>query len=188
MVRSSATTESGDRVNGQRVSSYRINSTRINSARINSDRLNSYRIEGSDHTEYSQEDDSISYTTEGDVLFDSDDHQLRSDAETELQTIADDIADRDDDYSIRVEGHTDNLPSQEYADNDELSEDRAQSVADWLTDNTDVTSGEITAEGMGEDHPRSDNDTDEGRQQNRRVVITVTPDDYEPEIDYETEE
>lgn len=181
------TTESGDRVPSTRLPSYRVDSMRVDSARVDSDRLDSYRVEGTEHTEYSEHDETTSYTTEGDVLFDSDQHALRSEAETELQAIADDIGERDESYTIRVEGHTDDLPSQEYADNAELSEQRAEAVVEWLRDNTTVSSGDVTAEGMGEDHPRADNNSEEGRQQNRRVVITVIPKDYEPEIDYEVD-
>src|SRR5699024_11952114 len=83
-----------------------------------------YRIDGADHTEYAEDDATVSYTTEGDVLFDSDEHTLRSDAAAELQAIADDIEQRDDDYKITVEGHTDNLTTEQSADNDELSEQR----------------------------------------------------------------
>lgn len=130
----------------------------------------------------------MSYTTEGDVLFDSDDHELRSDAEAELQAIADDIALRGDAYTITVEGHTDDLPSQDYADNTDLSEQRAESVVAWLQDNADVAADDMSAKGMGDEHPRASNDSEDGRQENRRVVITVTPTNYEPDIDYEVED
>src|SRR5699024_12239370 len=115
-------------------------------------------------------------------------HAPRSDAEAALQAIADDSRRRDDSYTIRVEGHTDDLPSQEYADNTELSEQRAAAVVEWLQDNTNVSSQDVTPQGMGEDHPRADNNSEDGRQQNRRVVITVIPEDYEPEIDYEVDD
>lgn len=148
--------------------------------------LEGYRLEGAEDTERTDRQDQISYTTEGDVLFDSDEYELRSDAESELQAISDDIAERDDDYVIEVEGHTDDLPTSVYEDNYELSELRAESVVEWLVDNTGVDPDSITAEGLGEDHPRADNDTDEGRQQNRRVVITVEPaDGGDAEVDYE---
>lgn len=148
-----------------------------------------YVLDGADHTEYSERDETTSYTTEGDVLFDSDEHELRGDAESELRVIADDIAEREGDYVIDVEGHTDDLPSVAYGDNDELSELRAESVMNWLVDNAGIDAGAISAEGLGEAYPRADNDSDEGRQQNRRVVITVKPaDGGQSEIDYELED
>lgn len=144
-----------------------------------------YTLEGAEHTEYSEKDATTSYTTEGDVLFASDEHELRADAEPELQTIADDIADRDDDFVIEVEGHTDHLQTTAYEDNQELSKLRAESVVAWLTENAGVDESGISAEGLGAEYPRAANDTDDGRQQNRRVVITVKPEDEEPAIDYE---
>ena len=174
---------------GDNLPGYSVPGTSVSGASIAGDMLEGYQV--SDHTERSGEDESVSYTTEGDVLFDSSEYELRSDAESELQAVADDIAERDDDFIIKVEGHTDDVPvdpDQDFSDNDELSELRAESVAQWLTDNAGVDEGDITAEGLGEDHPRADNDTDEGRQLNRRVVITVQPEDYESNLDYELEE
>lgn len=185
--RSDELVDSGDYVSFDGLSSYQIPSISVGSANVESRYLEAYRVDGADHTEYAEDDATVSYTTEGDVLFDSDEHTLRSDAAAELQAIADDIERRDDDYKITVEGHTDNLTTEEYADNDELSEQRAESVVSWLQDNANVAEDDITAKGMGEDYPRASNDTDEGRQENRRVVITVTPVDYEPEIDFEFE-
>ncbi|WP_022871710.1 OmpA family protein [Nesterenkonia alba] len=155
---------------------------------IPTERLETYRLDGSDHTERTDDDDAVSYITEGDVLFDSDEYELRSDAESELEAIAEDIAARDDDFVIVVEGHTDNLPTEVYDDNDELSELRAESVVEWLVTNADVDVDVITAIGRGEDYPRADNDTEEGRAENRRVVITVYPEDAEDEIDYDLED
>lgn len=185
--RSDMLTDSGDWVDLENLPSYQVSSISVDGAHVESGYLESYRVEGADHTEYAEEDQSVSYTTEGDVLFDSDDHSLRSDAEPELQAIADDIAERDDDYTITVEGHTDDLPTEEYSDNNDLSKQRAESVATWLQENADVAEDDLTAEGRGDEYPRASNDSDEGRQENRRVVITVTPVDYEPEIDYEVE-
>lgn len=181
-------TESGDWVYMDNLPSYQVPSLTVGSASVESGYLESYRVEGADHTEYAEKDEAVSYTTEGDVLFDSDDHELRSDAEAELQAIADDIALRGDAYTITVEGHTDDLPSQDYADNTDLSEQRAESVVAWLQDNADVATDDMSAKGMGDEHPRASNDSEDGRQENRRVVITVTPTNYEPDIDYEVED
>ena len=186
--RSDELVDSGEYIAFEGLSPYQIPSISVGSANVESQYLESYRVEGADHTEYAEDDATVSYTTEGDVLFDSDTHALQSDAESELQAIADDIGLRDDDYKITVEGHTDDLTTEEYADNDELSEKRAESVVSWLQDNANVAEDDITAKGRGEDYPRASNDTDEGRQENRRVVITVTPVDHEPEINFEIED
>lgn len=74
--------------------------------------------------------------------------------------------------NARVDGHTDSTGSDAY--NLALSQVRAQTVAAALT-----TGGlRFTPEqvvGHGETMPLSDNDTPEGRQDNRRVVVIVTP-------------
>ena len=175
-------------ISGYSMSGYSASGTSVSGASVSGDSLSGYVLEGSEGTERADLDETTSYTTEGDVLFDSDEYELRADAESELQAVADDIVQRDDDYVIEVEGHTDDLPTSVYDDNYELSELRAESVVDWLIDNAEVDESTISAEGLGEDYPRADNDSDEGRQQNRRVVITIQPEDYDPEVDYELED
>lgn len=187
-ARGGGASNSGTHINLMALNPYSIKPQWLPAAHIPADYLESYVVEGTENTEVAERDEVTAYTTEGDVLFDSDDHELRSDATAELQAITDDIAERGDDVTITVEGHTDNLPSQKYTDNTELSERRAGSVLQWLTDNTDIAAGDMTAKGLGEEHPRASNSSDDGRQQNRRVVITVTPKDYDPSIDYQVDD
>jgi OOP family OmpA-OmpF porin len=73
------------------------------------------------------------------------------------------------DLRIEVAGHTDSRGAEAY--NQDLSNRRANAVADYLR-NAGVTNS-ITARGYGESEPIASNDTDEGRQQNRRVVLRV---------------
>ena len=76
-----------------------------------------------------------------------------------------------------------------FSDNYELSELRAEAVQQWVEDNVGIGSGEISAAGLGEQYPRADNGTEEGRELNRRVVITVIPESAEDaEIEYELDE
>ena len=70
-----------------------------------------------------------------------------------------------------VEGHTDSEGDADY--NLQLSERRAQAVADYL-EAKGVAVGRLTAKGIGESQPMADNDTAEGRAQNRRVVLRRT--------------
>lgn len=73
-----------------------------------------------------------------------------------------------------VEGHTDSTGSPEY--NQQLSERRAAAVkAQFVT--AGMPTANVRAVGRGETQPIAGNDTPEGRTQNRRVVIIVTPDD-----------
>jgi outer membrane protein OmpA-like peptidoglycan-associated protein len=70
-----------------------------------------------------------------------------------------------------VVGHTDNTGTDAY--NQELSERRAQSVASYLQ-GKGIAVGRLAASGAGESEPIADNDTEEGRAQNRRVVLKRT--------------
>lgn len=70
--------------------------------------------------------------------------------------------------NIDVVGHTDSRGTDSY--NQGLSERRAQSVVDYLT-NAGVSANRLFATGRGESEPIASNDTAEGRQQNRRVEI-----------------
>jgi outer membrane protein OmpA-like peptidoglycan-associated protein len=76
--------------------------------------------------------------------------------------------------TIRLDGYTDNVGTQEY--NLGLSERRAAAVRDYLIKEADVNSSKITVVGHGEAYPVADNKTAEGRAQNRRVEISILSD------------
>jgi outer membrane protein OmpA-like peptidoglycan-associated protein len=73
---------------------------------------------------------------------------------------------------IEVAGHTDSTGSDTY--NQQLSERRANAVAAYLRTRS-VLGDRIITVGMGETRPVASNDTDAGRQQNRRVELTLVP-------------
>jgi outer membrane protein OmpA-like peptidoglycan-associated protein len=73
---------------------------------------------------------------------------------------------------IVVDGHTDSTGSDVY--NQQLSERRANSVAGFLR-SSGVDSRRILAGGFGETQPIATNETPQGRAQNRRVEITLSP-------------
>jgi len=73
---------------------------------------------------------------------------------------------------IEVAGHTDSTGTNEY--NQQLSERRAASVARYLR-TRNVLGERIIEIGMGEERPIADNSTEAGRQQNRRVELTLVP-------------
>jgi OmpA-OmpF porin, OOP family len=74
---------------------------------------------------------------------------------------------------IEVQGHTDSLGSREI--NERLSEERADSVRMYLIENGAVDSSNISIAGFGDQRPLATNRTKEGREQNRRVDIIITP-------------
>ncbi len=71
---------------------------------------------------------------------------------------------------VQIAGHTDSRGAEAY--NQGLSERRAASVRDYLAAGG-FPAGQMSTVGFGETQPVATNDTDEGRQQNRRVVITA---------------
>lgn len=99
--------------------------------------------------------------------FNYDDNQLDSQQEiTKLQEYLQTHANS----TIVISGHTDSKGSQDY--NRQLSESRAGFVMSLLV-RKGVNATKITTQGMGESVPLSPNETEEGRKQNRRVVVQV---------------
>lgn len=84
------------------------------------------------------------------------------------------------DETIRIEGHTDNVPigqtlQAKYFSNWELSGGRASSVVRHFIDSHGIAPTRMEAVGFSEYRPVASNDTWEGRQRNRRVAIVLTP-------------
>jgi len=73
---------------------------------------------------------------------------------------------------IEVAGHTDNVGGREY--NIGLSQGRAESVRNYLTEIEPGLISNLSAHGYGMSMPKADNNTKEGRQSNRRVQLRVT--------------
>jgi outer membrane protein OmpA-like peptidoglycan-associated protein len=107
-----------------------------------------------------------------DVLFAVNSYQLRPNAQLALAKFAG-IVQAYPGLHLQVEGNTDSTGTPEY--NQRLSEKRANSVRDFLV-SQGVKSGDITAQGLGENNPVASNDTAQGRKQNRRVEIVVSGD------------
>lgn len=76
------------------------------------------------------------------------------------------------DMMIVVEGHTDSMGDEKY--NQILSQRRANAVRQALIDGYGINQQRIMAIGYGESRPIANNSTQEGRQQNRRVTVTVS--------------
>ena len=72
---------------------------------------------------------------------------------------------------LQLEGHTDSIGSDEF--NQTLSEKRAFAVRDYLV-GANISGNSLTAVGFGKANPVASNDTDAGRQQNRRVEMVVS--------------
>jgi outer membrane protein OmpA-like peptidoglycan-associated protein len=106
----------------------------------------------------------------GDILFDFDKYDIRPDAQEALGKVAVVIRAYPG-KAVLIEGHTDSEGSEEY--NLKLSLSRAESVKQWLQEKEDLRETNVETKGWGETKPRATNETEEGRQRNRRVEITV---------------
>jgi len=79
-----------------------------------------------------------------------------------------------DDRTVSIEGHTDNVGST--ASNTTLSQNRANAVKEYLV-TKGIATTRLSTTGEGESSPVSSNDTDTGRQQNRRVEVIIANSD-----------
>ncbi|MCZ8536925.1 flagellar motor protein MotB [Paenisporosarcina quisquiliarum] len=79
--------------------------------------------------------------------------------------------------NIFIDGHTDNIPanSKEFPSNWELSAARAINFMKILLENKQLDPKVFSATGYGEYHPVTTNDTPEGRAENRRVEVLISP-------------
>lgn len=75
------------------------------------------------------------------------------------------------DTTAVIEGHTDNVGTP--MDNMKLSQARAQSVVDYLADNSHIARSRLTAMGYGDTRPVADNSTDDGKRLNRRIDAVI---------------
>jgi outer membrane protein OmpA-like peptidoglycan-associated protein len=111
----------------------------------------------------------IVITLPGQVLFATGKSSLLPSSRQKLDEVADVLKDQPD-RSIVVEGHTDSTGTD--AKNDVLSQQRADSVKDYLV-SRGVPSERVTTRGFGASHPVTSNNTPEGRANNRRVEIVI---------------
>lgn len=115
----------------------------------------------------------IKITFDSGILFDIDKADLRPASRDNLAKLGK-ILNKYPDTNILIEGHTDSTGADDY--NLRLSRERAASVAFYLA-TLEVQSGRETTMGYGETQPIATNDTEAGRQQNRRVDIAVMAND-----------
>ena len=115
------------------------------------------------------------------MLYRSGSYEINDRAEETLSKIAKIIMDYSD-YDVLIEGNTDNVPVNSAAasmknirNNWDLSCLRASSVVQYLQNHYGVDPKRLTAGGRGEYNPLVSNDTETGKQRNRRTQIIITP-------------
>jgi outer membrane protein OmpA-like peptidoglycan-associated protein len=103
-----------------------------------------------------------------DLYFDFNSEKIREESEPTLREIAE-VMRRNPDWQISVEGHTDDVASDQY--NLALSSRRAAAVKTALGARFGIAAARLGTAGFGESRPQDRNDTLEGRARNRRVEL-----------------
>jgi OmpA-OmpF porin, OOP family len=96
--------------------------------------------------------------------------EILSASDALLEAVKKILDDHPDITKVAIEGHTDNRGGQDL--NRGLSRQRAVAVQNWLVKHG-IAGERLSAAGYGQDRPIADNDTDEGRQKNRRVEFHI---------------
>jgi len=117
-----------------------------------------------------QEPRGMVITLSGAVMFASSKSELLPGAQLKLNSVAEALTKQDKDSKLVVEGHTDSQGGADY--NQELSQRRAQTVRDYLV-SRGIAGDRVSAQGYGPSRPVADNNSTEGRANNRRVEIVV---------------
>ncbi len=125
-----------------------------------------HRIEGA---KVERVGEGIQVTFASGLLFDFDSDVLRPTARGNLQKLANSL-DKYPNTDLLIAGHTDALGSGSY--NQGLSERRARSAANYLS-SQGVSGARIVTRGLGETEPVASNETEAGRQANRRVEVAI---------------
>ena len=115
--------------------------------------------------------DVVRITMTSQTAFDTDSTAIKPGFYSTMDKVAD-VVIRYGKTTLTIVGHTDNKGTAEY--NQKLSEQRALSVAQYL-ESKDVNPLRLATLGKGETDPIASNDTESGRQANRRVEIYVEP-------------
>lgn len=107
--------------------------------------------------------------TIGDVLFTTGRADLKAGAASNLDRLVT-FLNQNPKRNVEIEGHTDSVGGDDY--NQALSQRRADSVKSFLM-RQGISAARLSASGLGEHHPVTENESASGRQQNRRVEIII---------------
>ncbi len=121
------------------------------------------------------------------VFFDGDDWNLREESIPILSTVGGMLTGAKNSISeVRVSGHTaqarDNQENKTLEDR-QISAMRAATAVAYIQMNTELDAAKLISEGYGQWHPVADNETEEGKSQNRRVEMVISGRNLEAELE-----
>lgn len=103
------------------------------------------------------------------IFFETDRYNLKPESKVELNRVVR-LMNNNPSIHVEIAGHTDDTGTHEY--NEELSENRAKAVYEYLAD-AGIDPARITYKGYGETRPIASNETEEGRASNRRTEFRI---------------
>ena len=115
----------------------------------------------------------IKITFDSGILFGFDSYTLTNQSKENLQDLAETL-EKYDDTEVLIEGHTDDVGADDY--NQDLSLKRASAVEEYLN-LLEIKEKRLFSKGYGEEQPVASNETEMGRQKNRRVEIAIYAND-----------
>lgn len=105
------------------------------------------------------------------LIFDTDKATLSKEAKQNLDQVVASVNQRYGQGQIRIYGHAD--ARADAAHNQQLSQERAEAVKNWLVTNANINESRISIHPMGESDPVASNQTESGQKENRRVEIVA---------------
>lgn len=130
-------------------------------------------MDGSTEMSDSQNAKNIFIQFKDNVIFEPDRADIKEESKQVLQFFGECLSSVQDDVSlIMIKGHTAKSPNSA-VDSRLLSSERAGNISNFLEHTSGIPSDMLLPMGMGSNFPIADNDTEEGRSQNRRVEIAI---------------
>ncbi|WP_456438959.1 OmpA family protein [Psychroserpens sp.] len=124
-----------------------------------------------------QRNGKVYISMENKLLFESGSWAVGSNGKQAVKQLGEVLA-KNPEIAILIEGHTDNVPysgNAQLSGNWDLSAKRATAIVNILRENASINPENLTAAGRGEFAPIASNDTAEGKAQNRRIEVILTP-------------
>jgi len=124
-----------------------------------------------------QRNGKVYVSMENKLLFQSGSWAVGSQGKLAVKQLGEVLAENPE-IAILIEGHTDNVPykgNEQLSGNWDLSAKRATAIVNILRDNENINPENLTAAGRGEFAPIASNATTDGKSQNRRIEVILTP-------------
>jgi outer membrane protein OmpA-like peptidoglycan-associated protein len=148
-----------------------LESTELDREQVAEDIAKQLEERGVEDTTVTAEEEGVTLSLQN-IQFEANSAYLREPERAKLRQIGE-ILENYPERDILITGHTARVPGYTEKDHQRLSEQRAMAVADYLLSLGALRAIQVTTQGMGHREPLAENNTERGRQQNRRVEITI---------------